>query len=144
MIMCTSGDKLIMCRSRQTAHSWTALSLISAALILAGCVSDKPEPALTGQASVVQEPAPGSPQASDKTGAAKPKAGKSAGFKSWIGRNQKELVKEYGQPQQTLDVTLVGRPPSEAFLYDMKDGAGCLHAFVMVEKTGEIIDYFCR
>ncbi|MBF0126509.1 MAG: hypothetical protein HQM02_04775 [Magnetococcales bacterium] len=99
-------------------------------LLLAGCAMDS-----TIQAQPKTTPAPKKPQTTPPTGEQ---------VKNLIGANRKDLVAKYGPPNMTMDVTLAGRPPSEGYLYYPKDGKGCIHTFVMIEKTGEIVEYFCR
>ncbi|MBF0309381.1 MAG: hypothetical protein HQL56_07640 [Magnetococcales bacterium] len=69
------------------------------------------------------------------------KAKSASGGREMIGRNRDELVQRFGQPQQIMDVTLVGRPASEGWVYT---GGSCFDTYVVLEQTGEVIDYFCR
>lgn len=70
-------------------------------------------------------------------------SGESAKMK-WVGASRDELVAAYGQPQQVLDTTLLGRASTEAYLYQATDGSGCTDAFTITVNSGEITDYFCR
>ncbi|MBF0283226.1 MAG: hypothetical protein HQL51_02075 [Magnetococcales bacterium] len=94
------------------------------ALLLSGCATDDGEEAKPG---------------------AKATAKGNAAAKGMVGKHVDELVKRHGPPLQTMNATLLGGPPSEAFVYPPETfGNDCMNAFVVVEKTGEIINYFCR
>ncbi|MBF0628382.1 MAG: hypothetical protein HQL91_09180 [Magnetococcales bacterium] len=97
---------------------------------LDGVRADDPSPTETQPAA--QTPAaPAAP-------AAKSGAGRG---REMIGRTRDDLVKAFGQPVQMMDVTIMGRPPSEAWIYPV---GNCLDTYVLLEKTGEVVDYFCR
>jgi hypothetical protein len=62
----------------------------------------------------------------------------------WIGKSVNELTNKLGAPVQTLGATLTGGPISTAYLYPSKRSDGCTDAYVVNEKTGQVIKYFCR
>lgn len=64
--------------------------------------------------------------------------------KKWIGQHRDQLIAKLGQPNQIIGATILGRPPSEAFIYNPKNPKDCVDAFVVLEETGMIVDYFCR
>ncbi len=66
--------------------------------------------------------------------------------RQWIGRSRDELIAKFGPPSIVLNATLRGRPPSEAYVYDPSEPSrnSCVDAYVIVMKTKEIFDYFCR
>ncbi|MBF0339526.1 MAG: hypothetical protein HQL95_01015 [Magnetococcales bacterium] len=61
-----------------------------------------------------------------------------------IGATGKDLIARFGQPNMTLDITLPGKAAAEGYLYYPKDGKGCIHTFVVLEKNNKVTDYFCR
>ncbi|MEO5378557.1 MAG: hypothetical protein H7832_12365 [Magnetococcus sp. DMHC-6] len=63
-----------------------------------------------------------------------------------IGLTRADLIAQYGQPTQTMDATLTGGPQTEAYVYAPKSGSSndCYDTFTILEKTGEIVNYFCR
>lgn len=62
--------------------------------------------------------------------------------RNMIGSTRDELIQKFGKPDAILDSTLKGRPRSEAYVYPEKNN--CIDAFVVIEETGEVNDYFCR
>ena len=73
---------------------------------------------------------------------------------AWIGRHSDELVESLGEP----DLILEARPrfadyrdgiPKISYVYRAEPGARsdrstCIDAFVVLQATGEIVDYYCR
>ncbi|MDH5312171.1 MAG: hypothetical protein OEY08_19740 [Gammaproteobacteria bacterium] len=69
----------------------------------------------------------------------------------WIGRSSDELIDELGPPDIVLGVAPIGADSDYAsqrmaFVYHMDRGgsSGCIDAYVVVEATGTISDYYCR
>lgn len=63
--------------------------------------------------------------------------------RQYIGKHKDVLIKDKGSPIQTMDATVMGRPPSEAYVYPVNE-VGCYDSFVVLEDSGMILDYFCR
>ncbi|NGZ05951.1 MAG: hypothetical protein G8237_06295 [Magnetococcales bacterium] len=105
--------------------------ILLATTLMVGCSKENP-PTTTGDPLPADTARPVAARGETKKG------GKGAGM---IGRSRDELVQAFGQPKQILDVTLVGRPPSEGWIYP---GSQCIDTYVIVEKTGLVVDYFCR
>lgn len=119
--------------------------VILACLLLAGCATDRATPKSAEKTGPQTQNVSASNDASATSSQAAPKVvAANAAYTSMIGSKREELIKKLGHPNMTMDVTLAGRPPSEGYLYYPKDGQGCVHTFVLVETTEEIIDYFCR
>ncbi|MBF0181685.1 MAG: hypothetical protein HQM03_16820 [Magnetococcales bacterium] len=112
-----------------TKHSKIMVT-VGTFLLLAGCAMDR---ATEAQPKAAPPKKPVATAPADEASA-----------RRFIGANRKELTAKYGPPNMTMDVTVAGKPPAEGYLYYPKDGKGCIHAFVMDEKTGNIFDYFCR
>lgn len=72
--------------------------------------------------------------------------GESGLRQAWVGKNRTDLIKAFGPPQSILGATVLGRPPTEAYVFNAGKGLseGCTHAFTVLEETGEVVDYFCR
>ncbi len=66
---------------------------------------------------------------------------------AWIGRHVSELSAAFGRPDGVINATLLGGPPSEAWLYAadrVADTGDCVNAYVVHMVTGEVLFYFCR
>lgn len=63
---------------------------------------------------------------------------------TWIGSNVRDLIQSRGEPASVINATLLGGKPSAAYVYPSLRNDGCVDAFVVSVRTGEIIDYFCR
>lgn len=99
---------------------------LCATFLLTGCVSNGGGNTATTTAS--------KPPTSDK---------RTQHMRQWVGKKVEELVAEFGQPASTIDATVLGRAAAEAYIYP-SPGASCTDAFVVIEDTGEVSDYFCR
>ncbi len=66
---------------------------------------------------------------------------------AWIGRHVSELSAAFGKPDGVINATLLGGPPSEAWLYSadrVAETGDCVNAYVVHMVTGEVLFYFCR
>ncbi|MBF0142295.1 MAG: hypothetical protein HQL59_02395 [Magnetococcales bacterium] len=103
-------------------------------VLLAGCA--------TGEATRAGE---GGGEVGAVAGSARAAASGKGSPKGAIGMTREQLVQRYGEPDQTMDVTRLGGPISEAYVYSPeRTGSKCFDAFVVLEETGEVIDHFCR
>ncbi|MBF0612909.1 MAG: hypothetical protein G8345_14645 [Magnetococcales bacterium] len=107
--------------------SFRPLAAILVAILLTGCATDNTKP--------IEAQAPKKKEHNDA---------RTKEMKKWLGNNVEKLMAEKGTPAQTIDATLLGRPPAEAYIYPAKDDSGCYDAFVVQENNGLITDYFCR
>lgn len=66
---------------------------------------------------------------------------------AWSGKPYDELLASLGKPELTMSIPRYGWPPSEAILYGMDSGSGCIDAFLVVhggEEGSTVMNYFCR
>ncbi len=115
---------------RMIGRKWVLLSLF---LFLSGCVSDGPQTIKSPEAAKAESASSDSENDEE-----------SQMFFGLIGSKRQDLIDKLGPPDMTMDVTLIGRPASEGYLYYSKTGKGCVNTFVIVEESEEIVDYFCR
>lgn len=111
-------------------RAWMACCVVGF-LFLTGCATDDIDPE-------VFEKSRHSPEVEKSRSEGDTRA---AGPRSMVGSTREALIKKYGQPGAILDVTLLGRAPSEGYVYA---GENCSDTFVVVIKTGDVVDYFCR
>ena len=65
----------------------------------------------------------------------------------WKGKNAKELVKKYGQPDTIINATIRGGPASEGYVYEghrMAGNTSCMNVYVVGMTNDTILRYFCR
>lgn len=101
------------------------ISIATASLLLMGCSSDGKNLS-TKKSSTLSE---------------------AAVISEWKGKTGQDLISKYGQPDIVIDTTLLGRPPSEGYVYDesrLADNSNCVNVYVMGTSNKVIYDYFCQ
>ena len=70
---------------------------------------------------------------------------------SWIGKNVIDLIHVMGAPDMVLHTTPKGVAPAgemhmDSYIYmpGPDTSAHCIRAFVVVEVSGDIVNYYCR
>lgn len=124
---------------RPAPRSWLALAGLIGTLLVNGCGSPPPNPAASEGSS-----------AADLAALIKQATLREAELQAkWKGQPYQALLKQFGEPQLTMNV--IGYRPLKTSLvvYGSGDAAAqCVDAFTMVknDQTGEwtVADYFCR
>ncbi|MBF0614736.1 MAG: hypothetical protein G8237_03450 [Magnetococcales bacterium] len=61
-----------------------------------------------------------------------------------IGSTGQELIRKFGPPNLTMDLTMPNRVHAEGYLYYPKEGKGCIHTFIVLQENNKVMDYSCR
>ncbi|MBF0630299.1 MAG: hypothetical protein HQL89_04835 [Magnetococcales bacterium] len=124
-------------------RTFVRIIVIALPFVLWSCQTKGPGTGTVQPASPTTTQTPVKPTSGEEKKEGEAKASGSKG-KSLIGISMEELQRTLGPPESTIDSTISGRSPSEAWIYPSRGNSTCVDTYVVGEESKKVEDYFCR